>query len=50
VIPQANGTVTPCIATQGLEQFKSRISEMEEIIKNVCGVAYAGKNSSPLQI
>ncbi|THU76873.1 cytochrome P450 [Dendrothele bispora CBS 962.96] len=37
----ASGTAIPCIATDGLEKFSSQLDEMEEILKNVCGISYA---------
>ncbi|THU99913.1 cytochrome P450 [Dendrothele bispora CBS 962.96] len=36
----ASGAAIPCIATDGLEKFSSQLDEMEEVLKNVCGVAY----------
>ncbi|THU99931.1 cytochrome P450 [Dendrothele bispora CBS 962.96] len=36
----ASGVAIPCIATDGLEKFSSQLDEMEEVLKNVCGVAY----------
>ncbi|THU84951.1 cytochrome P450 [Dendrothele bispora CBS 962.96] len=36
----ASGDAIPCIATDGLEKFSSQLDEMEEVLKNVCGVSY----------